>query len=728
MSSLEGGIDEVRMIGISGIGGGGKTTLARAVFDQISRDFEGISFVENIRDTSKKFGLQTLQKQVITDVSNEKNIILHSVGHGKNMIIKMLRGKKVLIVLDDVDHNDQLLALVGEPNWFKEGSRIIITTRNEQVLTPHGVMPIHKVDLLTNDEAKLLFNRCAFRADIPTHEYQELALEAACFAGDHPLYIKALGLFLYGKTKREWRDQLERLKEFPMNEPFKILELSYTSLDDDFKELFLDVACFLKGKRRDDAIRILESCWCNAITGLRDLELKSLITVSDDQHLDMHDRIQEMGRYIVRREYPHDPAKHSRLWEHEKIKEILDNELDNVETRGIALDDRGSDIFADGFGNIKRLIFLRMVSKNDENTHLISQNFPYTLRYLSWEFYPYWSLPRTFQAAHLVALELPDCRIKTLWDGDEKKALEKLRFLVLSHSKLTSLDLDLTPNLERLDLEECQHLVHIHMVNASLQKLVFLNLTGCSSIRSLVFIKKLESLEVLHLSCLSLERFPDIIPGPDNNSLLELHFRVNNIEELPASIGNLKNLVYLDLHFCRKVRSLPGSICGLQELKDLDLCGCTLKELPDDIGSLECLEMLNLSCADIKQLPDDICRLKRLITLDLSYCSYLEKLPEDIGQLECLEKLILTGCEKIREIPGSFCRLKNLKFFCLLKCIQLQSLPDGLELIESLEELYVKGTRIKIPESILSLQGLKIDETSPLKASSTIKKQKYHHE
>ena len=68
--SLEIGSDDVRIIGIKGIGGGGKTTLARAVFDQISTDFEATSFVENVREVSKTSmsGLKELQKQILSDV------------------------------------------------------------------------------------------------------------------------------------------------------------------------------------------------------------------------------------------------------------------------------------------------------------------------------------------------------------------------------------------------------------------------------------------------------------------------------------------------------------------------------------------------------------------------------------------------------------------------------------------------------------------------------------
>ncbi|KAJ0524453.1 putative TIR domain, P-loop containing nucleoside triphosphate hydrolase [Helianthus annuus] len=150
VSSLENGSDDVRMIGIKGIGGGGKTTLARAVFDHISVWFEGKSFVENVREASKGSGLKKLQKQVLKDVLNDGRIDVTSVSEGKHMMKKMMGSRKTLVVLDDVDDIEQLEALAGDRTWFKAGSTIIITTRDEHVLVAHRVKSIHDVNLLSH--------------------------------------------------------------------------------------------------------------------------------------------------------------------------------------------------------------------------------------------------------------------------------------------------------------------------------------------------------------------------------------------------------------------------------------------------------------------------------------------------------------------------------------------------------------------------------------------------
>ncbi|KAJ0682631.1 putative P-loop containing nucleoside triphosphate hydrolase [Helianthus annuus] len=154
------GMKDVCMIGIKGMGGAGKTTLAWAIFNKISFNFEGKSFVENVRERASEIGLEKLQEQVLRDVSNNNEITVSGLHEGKNLMSKNLRGKKVFMVLDDVDHKCQLEKLAGDSIWFKPGSRILITTtRDGLVLEAHRVNLVNDVNLLSSEEAIYLLSR-----------------------------------------------------------------------------------------------------------------------------------------------------------------------------------------------------------------------------------------------------------------------------------------------------------------------------------------------------------------------------------------------------------------------------------------------------------------------------------------------------------------------------------------------------------------------------------------
>ncbi|XP_076954503.1 TMV resistance protein N-like [Bidens hawaiensis] len=672
-SCLEIGSNDVRMIGIKGMGGAGKTTLARASFDKIAFNFEGQSFVEDVRENALRSGLKKLQEQVLRDVLKNKGISLSGVHEGERLMKKMLRGKKVLVVLDDVNHREQLEMLVGDTSWFGPGSRIIITTRDRQVLEAHKVKWIRDINLLTNKEAICLFNRHAFGKDKPTKEFEKLSQKVLSYASGLPLTIKVLGSDLCGKDATEWADALERLKTIPLKETLKILELSYENLEEDYKEIFLDVACFLRGWEKGDAIRMLESSGFYARSGLRVLEQKSLITISENTFsgsttITMHDHLVEMGMNIVRREHPEEPHKHSRLWVQEEIEHVLSDNMGNEAVRCIDLENTPS-IYLEGLGNMKKLRCLivdRGVFTNGFNGCVkideARLHFPNSLRYLYWYNYPYWCLPKTFEANNLVALEMRGSNIVQLWEC-RGKVMKKLRFLDLGGSKVRSLDLGLTPKLERLNLKDCWDLVKVDVDGGCLKSLVYLNLDSCSNLKSVSFIEELESLEVLNIKRLNLKEFPGcIVTGHSSNSLQELDLSSNYlISEIPSSIGNLHNLVSLNLSDTN-VKHLPNSICMLKRLKTLILTFCpSLEKLPEDVGELESLEELNLECCcNLREIPSSICKLKRLRVLDLQGCFMVEKLADELGNVGCLQLLDIsvTG---ITHLPQSISLIKGLK-------------------------------------------------------------------
>ncbi|PWA59054.1 toll/interleukin-1 receptor (TIR) domain-containing protein [Artemisia annua] len=186
---------EVRTIGILGMGGIGKTTIARELFRRISYKFVGSSFVKDVRENSSTpKDICALQEKILRDILGAQHIsIIQDPENGADMIQERLGNKKVLLVLDDVDDFKQLEFLAESNEWFGSGSRIIITTRNEQLLSDANAK--YKPALLTKDQALELFSRHAFRGSNPPDRYKDLSNRVICYTGRLPLALKVLGSF-----------------------------------------------------------------------------------------------------------------------------------------------------------------------------------------------------------------------------------------------------------------------------------------------------------------------------------------------------------------------------------------------------------------------------------------------------------------------------------------------------------------------------------------------------
>ncbi|XP_008218845.1 PREDICTED: TMV resistance protein N-like [Prunus mume] len=330
--------DVVRMIGIWGMGGIGKTTLAKAIYNKFEGSFEGRSFLANVREVIANqpiTGLVGLQKQLLNDILKSKgHIKFDSVAKGIEMIRKRLPCKRALVIIDDADDLQQLKAIARARDWFGPGSRIVITTRNQHLLDQVGVDGIYMAQEMDEKEALELFGWHAFESGYPNQEYLDLSKRVIRYCQGLPLALEVVGSFLIKRPTAEWESHLEKLERSPDGDIQKILRISFDGLPDQEKrEIFLDISCFFIGMDKDYVTQILKGCGFSAVIGIRVLIERCLVTVSEQKELMMHDLLRDMGREIVYENARGQPEKFSRLWKREDVTDVLGDSVSTFQVK-----------------------------------------------------------------------------------------------------------------------------------------------------------------------------------------------------------------------------------------------------------------------------------------------------------------------------------------------------------------------------------------------------------
>ncbi|XVF65340.1 hypothetical protein PTKIN_Ptkin09bG0240200 [Pterospermum kingtungense] len=695
------GPEEVRIVGIYGMSGIGKTTIAKAAYNMVCQGFEGCSFLSNIKDESHEpNGLARKQEQLLSDILSWKNIKIDNIDWGINLIKERLCCRPVFVVLDDLDESAQWRALVGDRNWFGPGSRILVTTRDEHLLTELEVDERYKVNLLDPEESIELLSWYAFKKPAPAEDYLQLSISLVKHAQGLPLALEILGSYLFKRSQPEWESFVEKLRKVPHHQIHKKLRIStYDTLDDGFlKAMFLDIACFYIGMDKDYVMTILDGCGFFPKIGFQVLLERSLIAIEPrDQKLKMHDLLRDMGREIVREESPSHPGYRSRLWFHQDVVDVLTKHTGMEAVEGLSLDVpalKDAAVSTEAFSKMIKLRLLKIDSVHFTGSY---EKFSKELRWLFWRGCPLAVLPPNLHLDNLAVLDMRFSNIKKVWK--ETKSLQKLKILDLSYSVY----LGETPNfaklssLERLELEGCTGLVEVDQSIGHLERLELLNLAKCNNIRELPgSICNLRSLATMNLNCCSkICHLPEHLGKLE--ALRELVVSGSAVAELPTSIGLLKNLEHLSLGREESPASkswfsfftswispessagsssllLPATFHHLTSLRKLNLSECNLSdnEISMDFGSFPLLQSLDLGGNKFCNLPAGISSHRRLENLKLNNCKNLRALTELPKELWSLEAKQCTSIERYPNLSNLSHRVLEIRISNCRETVDVQ--------------------------------------------------------
>ncbi|CAN6544826.1 unnamed protein product [Malus baccata var. baccata] len=629
-------------VGILGMGGIGKTTLAKAVFDKLSSKFEACCFLGDVRETEQKHGLDHLENTLVSRILKEEGLSI-----GLTSVRKRLSRTRVLIVLDDVSSSRQMKHLAGYLLRYGTGSRIIITSRDKRTFPEEG--KIYEVEGLKRDDALQLFCSHAFKnKSTPITDYKELAEKAVDYAGDVPLALTVLGSSFCDCTSKEgWEEQFNKLKRFPSKDIQNVLRISYEGLEESEKEIFLDIACFHKGNALYEVKRTLASCGRFPETGIDILIKMSLISIDSKggrETIEMHDLLQEMGRQIVQEQSIKDPGKRSRLFIAEDIYHVLKSNTGTSNVEAIVLHCYNIPERPLNGVDFEVMSNLRLLIVDGGYKLNASLDLPDSLRYLEWWEYPLESLPSKFSPENLVELHMPYNRVtKEFWKEEQRLV-----------------------NLQVIDLHDSTNLTEVPNLSWSL-KIVNINLSGCESLVEIPeYFQHLGKLTHLDLQdCTSLKYLPEM-PG----NIEHLDLQESGIKELPKSVWSNENISYLNISYCYYLEKLPSNSCKLKVSGSFDLQSCVslreFSELPRNITILSLV-----GCSSLVSLPINIWKLKYLKELNLDGCDELEHLPEVLEPMEHLVSLSLQRTA-VRELPSSFGNLIGLQTLDLSGCKHLK--------------------------------------------------------
>nr|AAW48301.1 potato resistance-like protein I2GA-SH23-3 [Solanum tuberosum] len=660
---------KLTVVPIVGMGGLGKTTLAKAVYnnERVKNHFGLKAWC----CVSEPYDALRITKGLLQEIGKfDSNDVYNNLNQLQVKLKESLKGKKFLIVLDDV-WNDNYNEWDDLRNIFVQGDigcKIIVTTRKESVALMMGNEQISMNNLPTEASWSLFKTHAFENMDPMGHsELEEVGKQISAKCKGLPLALKTLAGMLRSKSDvEEWTRILRsEIWELPHNDILPALMLSYNDLPAHLKRCFSYCAIFPKDYpfRKEQAIHL----WiANGLVPQGD----EIIEDSGNQYF-----LELRSRSLFQRvPNPSELNIENLFLMHDLVNDLAQVASSKLcirleESQGYHLLEKGRHLsYSMGYGGefekltpLYKLEQLRTLLPTCN--YFMPPNYPLCKRVL------HNILPRL---RSLRALSLSHYWIKDLPD-DLFIKLKLLRFLDISHTEIKRLPDFICGlyNLETLLLSSCGFLEELPLQMEKLINLRHLDISNTSRLKMPLHLSKLKSLQVLVGARFLVgdrggSRMEDL--GEVHNlygsvSVLELQNVVDSREAVKAKMREKNHVDRLSLEWSgsssadnsQTERDILDELRPHKNIKELQIIGYRGTKFPN-------------------WLADPL--FLKLVKLSLRNCKNCYSLPA-LGELPCLKFLCIRGMHGITEVTEEFYGSWSSKkpFNCLEK-LEFKDMPE----------------------------------------------------
>ncbi|XP_002318368.1 disease resistance protein RGA2 [Populus trichocarpa] len=620
--------ENISVLPIVGIGGMGKTTLAKMAYndERVVKHFQFKMWVYVSRDSDKKRLMEKLIISATGGVGIGEDNGSMEVEELQTLLRESIRDKKYFLVLDDL-WNDNLARWEELKDLLRVGARgsmIMVTTRSNQVASMIGTAPkyVHNLQGVRYDECLSLFVKYAFKEgqDKQYPNLLRIGEEIVKKCGEVPLAVRTLAGQLFLNTdERDWnliRDSRLWKVEQKEDDILPALRVSYEQLPSCLKRCFAYCSLFPKNYEYNDYELI--QFWM----------AHGLLQSSDGES-----ELEDIGSiYLKELEYG------CFLQDFRDLYGSLQFGMLDV-MHDLALSVAQDECFV-VTANSKRIEkSVQHISIPDPDS--VRQDFPMLSKELDQVRTVFIHSDKDVLASNSI-LETCLSRFKYL------------RALNLSRSQFKELPKKIgkLKHLRYLDLSWNHRIKRLPNSICKLQNLQTLFLGGCDEIEELPRgMRYMESLRFLWLATRQTS-----LPRDEIGCLKSLRFlwiaTCENLERLFEDMENLSALRSLYIVTCPSLNSLPPSIKYLTSLQDLHISGCVALNFPNQEACEFKLKKLVLCFLEaVEELPEWLIRgsADTLKNLKLEFCPALLELPACLKTFSALQELRILGCPRLAE-------------------------------------------------------------------------------